>query len=87
MKYTLSKVQFRDSQQSTRPVEHELKSITLHTYMNEFKSIPNITTAVLEDDVFYVFIEGNKVRRFRKADVIRVEYEFDGDMQVEDFIK
>lgn len=86
MKYTLSKTRFRDSEVSTRPVEGELISITLYTYFFEFRSSPN-TTAIMEDDLFYTLIEGNNVRRFKKADVYRADFEFDSPRQIEDFVK
>ena len=86
MKYTLSKTKFKDTEISKAEVEGELLSITLYTYLFEFRSSPN-TTEILEDDLFYTLIEGNKVRRFKKADVYRVDYEFDSPRQINDFIK
>ena len=86
MKYTLSKTRFRDSEVSTRPVEGELISITLHSPNFEFKSSPN-TTEILEDDFFYTFVEGNKARRFLKMGILWVDYEFSTERQIGDFIK
>lgn len=87
MKYTLSKLRFKDSEQSTRPVEGELLSITLHSPAFEFRSSPG-TTAVMEDDHYFTFIEdNNRVRRFLKAGVLWVDYEFDGEMRTDDFVK
>lgn len=84
--YTLSRVRFKDSEVSTRPVEGHLLSVTLHNYMHTYKSAPT-ATAILNDDYYITVIEGKNVKQFKKADFFYIEYEFSEDMKVDDFIK
>jgi len=84
MDYTLSKLRFKDSEQSVRPVEGKLLSVTLHNYVCTYKSAPN-ATSILNDDHYITIIEGNNVKQFKKADFFYIEYEFDQNMQISDF--
>ncbi len=83
--YQVSKVKYKDSDNTPRILEGQLESITLYSYYYQYQSSPDVTE-ILEDDVFYTFVAGNDIKRFRKDSVLWAHYKFKQDMQTADFI-
>lgn len=84
--YTLSKVRFKESEVSTRQLEPKLKFVRITSYFYIYESAPDVTE-ILEDDFFVTFVGDRYVKRFKKADILYMEYIFNEDVIIDDFLK
>jgi hypothetical protein len=84
--YTLSRVRFKDSEVSTRQLEPKLSFVRITSYFYIYESAPDVTE-ILEDDYYVTFVGHRYVKRFKKADILYMEYMFEDNVIKEDFIK
>lgn len=84
--FNLAKTRFKDAELSNRPLEPRLKNMTITSYYFTYSMGPDIIS-VLEDDQYIIFYGKKTVKRFKKADILYFDYEFEDDVIIDDFIK
>jgi hypothetical protein len=83
--YIVSKVRWKDTEITRRPIENKLKYMKIYMYSTEYVTDSSVTE-ILEDDIYITCISGTIVKRFKKSEIHYLEYEFDNTMIVDDFI-
>jgi hypothetical protein len=83
--YTVSKTKWKDTETTRRPIESQLKYMKIYMYSLEYITDSSVTE-ILEDEIYITCISDKTVKRFKKAEILYLEYEFDNTMIVDDFM-
>jgi hypothetical protein len=84
--YVISKTRWKDTESVLVTLEPKIVSMTLHFYSWMYKSSPTVNE-IMETDEYFIFIEGNNVKKFKKIEVLWVDCEFETQPKYDDFIK
>ncbi len=84
--YVVFKTKWKDTESTLSTLEPKLISMTLHLHGWEYTSSPTVTE-IVENDEYFIFIEKNNVKKFKKVEVLWLECQFETPPQYADFVK